>query len=80
MMYLVPVSWTSVGEEDNIQGVEDTRDPAKNGQEDVDEEVGIAPAFEKDAERREEYGGDDLDDVTGHVSRGCEKGRGPTWR
>jgi hypothetical protein len=49
--------------ENNIQGVKDPRDPAKNGQEDVDEEVGIAASFQEDAEGREEYGGDDLDDV-----------------
>jgi hypothetical protein len=54
----------------NVQGVKDSRDPAKNGQEDVDEEVGIAAAFQEDAEGREEYGGDDLDDVAAtNVSR-----------
>jgi hypothetical protein len=47
----------------NIQGVKDSGDPAENGQEDVDEEVRIAPSLQEDAERGKEYGGDDLDDV-----------------
>jgi hypothetical protein len=43
--------------------VKDSRNPAKNGQEDVDEEVRIATSLKEDAERGEEYGGDDFDDV-----------------
>ena len=35
----------------------------ENGQQDVDEEVGIAAALEKDTERRDEDGKDDLADV-----------------
>lgn len=35
----------------------------QDGQQDVDEEVGIATALEEDTERRKEDGEDDLDDV-----------------
>lgn len=37
----------------------------EDGQQDVDEEVGIASALEEHAQRREEDGEDDLDDVAG---------------
>lgn len=36
---------------------------AKNGQEDVDQQVPCAAALEEDAERREDHGEDDLADV-----------------
>lgn len=45
-----------------------SRNPAEDSQQDVDEEVRIAASLQEDAERREEYGGDDLDDVAGEVS------------
>lgn len=35
----------------------------KDGQEDVDEEVGAAATLKEDTERREHDGADDLDDV-----------------
>lgn len=37
----------------------------EDGQQDVDEEVGIASALEEHTQRREEDGEDDLDDVAG---------------
>lgn len=44
------------------------RNVAQDGQEDVDEEVGIASALEEDAQRRNEDGEDDLDDVAVELS------------
>lgn len=41
----------------------DTRDPAKNGQEDIDEEVRIAAGLEEDGERGQEEG----QEVEAHV-------------
>jgi hypothetical protein len=35
----------------------------QDGQQDVDEEVGVAAALEEDTQRRDEDGEDDLDDV-----------------
>ena len=35
----------------------------ENGQQDVDEEVGIASTLEEDTKRRDDNGEDDLDDV-----------------
>jgi hypothetical protein len=35
----------------------------QDGQQDVDEEIGIAAALEEDTQRRDEDGEDDLDDV-----------------
>lgn len=43
--------------------MDDTRDVTQNGQEDVDEEIGIAAALEKDTQRRKEDGEDDFADV-----------------
>ena len=37
----------------------------KDGQEQVDEEVGAAATLKEDSERREHDGADDLDDVAG---------------
>jgi hypothetical protein len=39
------------------------RNVTEDGQQDVDEEVGIATTLEEDTERRDEDGEDDLDDV-----------------
>jgi len=49
--------------EDDVKGVDDARNVAKDGQEDVDEEIGSAPALKEDAERREKNGEDDLADI-----------------
>jgi hypothetical protein len=38
---------------------------AENGQEDVDQEVGAAPALEENTQRREDDGKDHLADVAG---------------
>jgi hypothetical protein len=45
--------------------VETYRNVTEDGQQDVDEEVGIASALEEHTQRREEDGEDDLDDVAG---------------
>ena len=47
--------------------MDDTGDVSKDGQADVDEQVGIAAALEEDAERREDDGEDDLADVAVRV-------------
>lgn len=49
----------------NLQSVDDTGNVTQNGQEDVDEEIGIATALKEDTERREDDGKDDLADVAG---------------
>jgi hypothetical protein len=51
------------GTGDNIQGVDYAWNVTENGQEDVDEEVGIAATFQEDTNRRQDDGEDDLDDV-----------------
>ena len=43
--------------------MDDSGNVAQNGEEDVDEQVGIAAALEEDTERREQDGEDDLADV-----------------
>lgn len=43
--------------------MDDTGNVTKNGQEDVDEEVGAATTLKEYTERWEENGDDDLDDV-----------------
>ena len=48
--------------------MDDTRDVTEDGQEDVDEEVGIAASFEEDSYRRQEDREYDLADI-----RGCER-------
>lgn len=47
----------------NIQSVNDSWNVTQDGQQDVDEEVGIASALEEDTERWQHDGEDDLDDV-----------------
>ena len=42
------------------------RNVTQDGQQDVDEEVGIASTLEEDTQRREEDGEDDLEDVAAH--------------
>lgn len=44
------------------------RNVTKNGQEDVDEEVGVAAALEEDTKRRQDDGKKDLADIAG-----CER-------
>ena len=51
--------------ENDVQGVDDTGNVTQDGQQDVDEEVGIAAALKEDTERREEDGKDDLADIAG---------------
>jgi len=43
--------------------VDDARDPTKDRQEDVDEEISSAAALKKDAEGRENDGSDNLADI-----------------
>ena len=47
----------------NLQCVDDAGNITENRQEDVDEEIGIAPSFEKDTEGRKDDGEDDFADV-----------------
>jgi hypothetical protein len=49
----------------NPQSVDDAGEVAENGQEDVDQEVGAAPALEENTQRREDDGKDHLADVAG---------------
>lgn len=56
----------------DLQGVNNARNVSQYCQDDVDEEVGIATAFEEDTERREEDGEDDFADVaTMHKGQLC---------
>lgn len=47
----------------DIQGVDDSGNVTKDGQQKVDEEVSTATTLEEDTKRREDDGDDDLDDV-----------------
>lgn len=49
--------------ESDVQGVDDARNVTKDGQQDVDEEVGAAATLEEDTKRRQDDGKNDLDDV-----------------
>ena len=55
--------------ESDLQSVDDTRDVAQDRQEDVDEEIGIATAFEEDTKRWENDGEDDLADIATSPTR-----------
>jgi hypothetical protein len=60
-----------------------TRNVTENGEQDVDQEVGIAAALEEDTDRWQEDGEDDLDDVAddGRLVSNCKnKRRGYSWR
>ena len=46
-------SWSFVLR-DHPPGVKHTRDPTQDGQQDVDEEVGVAASLQKDGQRRQE--------------------------
>jgi hypothetical protein len=48
---------------------------AENGQQDVDEEVGVAATLKEDTERGQDHGEDDLADVAGCVLVGGWEGR-----
>jgi hypothetical protein len=48
----------------HIHGVDDTRDPSKNGQTDVDQEISTTSALQEDTQRRQDDGEDDLADVS----------------
>lgn len=48
--------------------MDDTGDVTQDGQQDVDEEVGIATALKEDTERGQDDGEDDLDDVAAVMS------------
>lgn len=58
--------------EEDAQGVDDAGDVAKDGQQDVDEEVGIATALEENTKRRQDDGEDDFDDVAAIVLAGAD--------
>jgi len=49
--------------EDDVQGMDDARDVTEKSQADVDKKVGPAAALEEDAERRQDDGEDDFEDV-----------------
>jgi len=49
--------------EDNVERMDDSRDVSEDGQQDVDEEVGIASTFKEDTQWWDEDGEDDLDDI-----------------
>jgi hypothetical protein len=48
---------------------------AENGQQDVDEEVGVAATLKEDTKRGQDHGEDDLADVAGCVLVGGGEGR-----
>jgi len=54
--------------EDDVEGVDDTRDETQDGQGDVDEQVDTAAALEEDTQRREEEGKDDFANVAVRIS------------
>ena len=49
--------------DNDLQSVDDTRDVAQDRQENVDEEIGIATAFEEDTQRWEDDGENDFADI-----------------
>ena len=66
------VSICAFDRQHDLQGMDDSRNVTQYGQEDVDEEVGIATALEEDTKRRENDGEDDLADVA--KIRQCQQG------
>jgi hypothetical protein len=54
---------SAAGSERSVVGEGGKRLTTKDGQQQVDEEVGTAAALEEDSERRQHDGADDLDDV-----------------
>jgi len=61
--------------QDDVKGVDDTRNVTKDGQEDVDQEIRIAAALEEDTNRRDDDRKYDLDDVAS-----SERHFGVGWR
>ena len=57
--------------------MDDTRDVTQDGQEDVDEKVGIATTLKENTKRRQNDGEDDLDDVAVVVCQYCESEEWP---
>jgi hypothetical protein len=51
--------------QDDVESVDDTGNVAENGQQDVDEEVGVAATLKEDTKRGQDHGEDDLADVAG---------------
>lgn len=60
--------------EDDVEGVDDTRDETQDGQGDVDEQVDTAAALEEDTQRREEEGKDDFANVGSSEGHCCGSG------
>jgi hypothetical protein len=70
MMYLIIISCVSGGNDEvSLQSVDDTGNVSEDGQQDVDEEVGIATALKEDTQRREDDGKDDLADIAGSLEQ-----------
>ena len=46
-----------------VQSVDDTREPAKNGQTDVDQQISTTATLQEDTQRGQDDGKDDLADV-----------------
>jgi len=60
-----PINWGYLILQNDIKGVDDAGDVSKNGQQNVDEQVGTAATLKEDSERWEDDGKDDLADVAG---------------
>lgn len=79
MMYLDGVNAcfeTRAGGRDNVQRMDNARNVTQDGQQDVDEEVGIAATLKEDTERGQDDCEDDLDDVAGAMSVSAADARG----
>lgn len=64
-------------EQQHIQSVDDSGNVTENGQQDVDEEIGTATAFQEDTDWGDEDGEDDFDNVgsgEGHCEGWLEVG------
>ena len=57
--------------ENDVNGVDNTRNVPQNRQQDVDEEISIAAALEEHAQGRQEDGEDELDDVASGEGHCC---------
>lgn len=53
----------AVRREEDLQGVDDSRNVTQNREEDVDQEIRVAAALKEDTERRKEDGKNDLADI-----------------
>jgi len=49
--------------QNNVQGMDDTRDVAKDCQEDVDQKITVAATFEEDTQGREDDGNNNFEDI-----------------